>query len=258
MKKLSIIVPAWNEEKRIRHTLSKLLKFFREDRIMVELIIVTDGCTDDTPRIVRNFKKKYGQIIHLNPSERLGKGGAIIKGFEIASGKIIGFIDADGSTSLRSIKKMIKILQSDERLAGVIASRWINGSKIYKHEPFTRKIASRVFNFVVRILFHFHFRDTQCGAKFFKKNVVKEVLPELGLTDWAFDVELLYRIHKKRFKIKEIPVEWKYKSGSKLNLPKTSLKMFLSVIGLRVKTSKLRSITKIPLIRWIYESVNNI
>ncbi len=233
MKELSVIVPAYNEEKRIEKTLRDYIKFLEKEFKNFEVIVVTDGCKDNTPNIVERLSNEFSCIKHVHPPKRLGKGGAIIEGFKIASGKIIGFVDGDGSTSPESICMLIKNLNNCD---GVIASRWVDGAIIRKNEPLARIIASRVFNYLVKILFGFHFKDTQCGAKFFKREAVKSVVSELRLKDWAFDVDLLYNLSKKGFKIKEVPVIWEYREGSKLDLKKASIKMFLSVLNLRVKT----------------------
>ncbi len=256
VKDLSVIIPAYNEEKRIEKTLRNYITFLKKlYKENFEIIVITDGCEDFTPKIVENLCKEFPCIIHIRPPKRLGKGGAIIKGFKVAKGEVVGFLDADGSTPCESIEFLLKNLRGHD---GVIASRWINGAVIRKDEPLARRIASRVFNFLVRVLFGFHFKDTQCGAKFFRKKAIKSVVNELGLTDWAFDIDLLYRLNKKGFKIKEVPITWRYEEGSKLNLVKVSIQMFLSVIGLRIKTSPFAFIAKSKPIRWIYKVVREL
>jgi glycosyltransferase involved in cell wall biosynthesis len=251
MKELSLIIPAYNEEGRIGKTLENYVNFLKNSYgSSFEIIAITDGCIDKTPKIIEGFAKKFPCIRHIDFINRLGKGGAIIEGFKNAKGRYVGFLDADGSTSLESVKLLVNNLSEYD---GAIASRWADGSVIGRQEPFSRQMASRAFNILVRFLFGFHFKDTQCGAKFFRKEAVKSVINEIGLTDWAFDVDLLYRLNEKNYKIKETPVTWHYEEESKLNLKRTSIKMFLSVVGLKVKTSKLSFLAKSPLIKWLYE-----
>ncbi|MCD6500399.1 glycosyltransferase family 2 protein [bacterium] len=251
---LSVIIPAYNEEKRIESTLIKYVNFLnREFRKDFEIIVITDGTTDRTPEIVKNMCRKYSQITHIHPSERLGKGGAIKTGFKIAKGDIIGFIDADGSLSSKNCKTLIDKLKNYD---GVIGSRRIKNRRVY--DSFAREIGSKTFNFIVRLLFHLPFRDTQCGAKFFKKRVVKNVVHELRLSDWSFDVELLYRVRKNGFKIIEMKVNWNHKEGSKLKVSRASIKMFLSIIGLRVKLSFLSKIISPRIFGIIYEKVKKL
>jgi glycosyltransferase involved in cell wall biosynthesis len=252
---ISVIIPAWNEEKRIERSLRKYINFFKKNFKNFEVIVITDGSDDATSKIVENLSKKFNCIRHIHPNEKLGKGGAIIEGFKSASGNIVGFVDADGSTPPESIMLLIKNLNHYD---GVIASRWIYGSITGKKQPLERRIASRTFNLFVRILFGFDFKDTQCGAKFFKKDVIKSVTNELGLTDWSFDVDLLYRLNKRNYKIKEVPITWHYDEDSKLDLGKTSIKMFFSVVGLRIKNSPLSPIAKSKIAKLIYDKVRSL
>jgi glycosyltransferase involved in cell wall biosynthesis len=231
MPKISLIIPAYNEEKRIEKTLKNYIAFFKKKFSNFEIIVVTDGCKDNTPKIVEKLSKRFSFIKHIHPLERLGKGGAIIEGFKLANGNIIGFVDADGSTPSQSISSLIENLNGYD---GAIASRWVDGAIVRRKEPFARRIASRCFNYLVRMLFGFHFKDTQCGAKFFRRKAIKSVVDELRLTDWAFDVDLLYRLNKKGFKIKEVPIVWNYKKGSKINLIDASI-MFVSIFRLKFK-----------------------
>ncbi|RLF57737.1 MAG: glycosyltransferase family 2 protein [Thermoplasmata archaeon] len=236
MKDISIIIPAWNEEKRIKKTLEKYLEYFSERNYDFELIVVTDGCTDKTTMIVDEMSEKYSEIKHLSYPNRLGKGGGIIEGFKEAEGELISFTDADGATEPEEIDKLISFAQNHD---GAIGSRWIEGAVRLRDEPFSRRIASRGFNLLVRALFRLPYKDTQCGAKVFKRKVIDDIVNELGLTDFAFDVELLYRIRKKGYRIKEVPIKWKHDMESKLSLGKTAITMFISVLGLRLKSSPI-------------------
>lgn len=109
--KLSIIIPAYNEEKRIKKTLTSYVNHFSPKfRKNYEIIVVCDGCKDRTPQIVKKFSQKHKNIQCLEPSKRLGKGGGILKGFEVASGDIIGFIDADNAFEIDGVERLINIL----------------------------------------------------------------------------------------------------------------------------------------------------
>jgi len=251
-KFLSIVIPAYNEAKRLPETLDWYIEFFSnvfgKD---FEIIIVSDGCQDETPKIASLYAEKYTYVKHLNFPKRLGKGRAVTEGFRIADGEIVGFVDADGSVPPESICKMIKYL--DESWDGVIASRWMDGSRVVIHEPFLRKIASRAFNFLIRILFGIRFKDTQCGAKFFKRSALNAILSELYVSDFSFDVELLYRLLRGKFHVKEVPVMWKYRGGSKINIFRTSFQMLVSVVGLRLKFSRLYKKLNKKLINTMYK-----
>lgn len=213
--------------------------------------MITDGCTDMTPKIVYDLSTHHQCIKHINPQRRLGKGGAVIEGFKAATGDILGFLDGDGSTSPLDIIRLINGLEDCD---AAIASRWVRGSNVKRHAPPTRIVASRAFNILVRLLFGLPFKDTQCGAKFFRNSVIRSVINDLGTTDWSFDVELLYRLRNRGFKIKEMPVTWEYKDGSKLDLKNISMKMLVSILGLRIKTVQLASL--IP--SWFAECIYRI
>jgi len=238
--KLSIVIPAYNEENRIKNTLDSYYNFFsKEFGKDFEIIVIVNGSDDTTQEVVKSLAFKYKQIKFKNFPDKIGKGGAIIEGFKIADGDLIGFVDADMATTSETFYDLIRNLGNYD---GVVASRWIKGAKINRKQPISRRIASRGFNIIVRLLFNIRIRDTQCGAKLFTKNVVKSVVNDLGITQWGFDVDLLYLIKKRHFKIIEIPTVWNDKEGSKLKIGRTSWQMFLSVARLRLIYSRFRFI----------------
>ncbi len=243
MNYLALVIPAYNEEKRIGNTLKEYVNFFKRKYEKNFLIyVVLNGCKDNTLSIVKEYSKKYPQIKYLNVKGKIGKGGAIIQGFKNVDGKLIGFVDADCSTKPEAFNELIENINNYN---GVIASRWSKGAKINKKQKFIRLIASRVFNIMVRLLFFMPYTDTQCGAKLFKGNSLKKIVPKLGLTTWGFDIDLLYLFKRNKMKIKEIPTEWHDSEDSKLKVGKTSLEMFLSIIRLRLVYSPFRFIVKI-------------
>ena len=232
--KISIIIPAYNEEKRISKTLEDYTIFFKKKyKKNVEIIVVLNGCVDNTLEVVKKYAKKYSQIKYLN-FKKSGKGFAIIEGFKVAKGDLIGFSDADASTSAEEFNKLTENITG---LDGIIASRYVKGAVMYPKQPLQRVIVSRVGNLITRLLFHLKIKDTQCGAKLFKKSTIKKVLPALGTTEWGFDIDLLYQIKKNNFRIKEMPILWKERGGSKLKIWKASLQTLLAVISLRIINS---------------------
>lgn len=239
MVKLSIIIPAYNEEKRISRTLKNYSKFFSKKMKDFEIIVVLNGCKDNTLQIVRSFENK--KIKYLDFKEAIGKGGAIVEGFKKAKGDLIGFVDADMATPPNSFYDLAKDVENYD---GVIASRWIEGSKINIKQPLLKRIGSRGFNVLVRLLFNLKFKDTQCGAKLFKKHVIKNILNDLKITKWAFDINLLYAAKRKNYKIKEIPTEWNAVKASHFNLFKAIPEMFLGLLRLRLLYSRFKFIVK--------------
>lgn len=240
--KLSIVIPAHNEEKRIARTLEDYAPFFESKYgDSFEIIVVLNACKDDTLGVVNSFKNKYKQIRHIE-FQRGGKGFAIIEGFKVARGDVLGFTDADDSTTAEEFYKILGVIDS---YSGAIGSRWMKGSIVSPKQPLTRRFASRGFNALVRIFFGIRYQDTQCGAKAFKREAITDILPKLGVTEWAFDIDLLYQMKKKGYKIKELPITWSDAEGSKLRVPRTTLKMFLAIVRLRLVNSPFSFMIKI-------------
>jgi len=247
-KILSIIIPAHNEEKRIGETLEGYCKFFQDkkkgkDIQNFEILVVLNACSDNTLDVVKQFQKKFKEIKFLDFAQG-GKGFAIIEGFKDAlkrENNLIGFVDADMATPPESFYDLVKNLNE---YSGIIGSRWLKKSIIRTEQTPLRKITSRGFNFIVRILFLMPYKDTQCGAKLFKNKALKKITPELGITRWAFDIDLLYRLRKNKFKIKEIPTTWEDKEGSKINLLKAPFQMFAAVVRLRLIHSPFEQILR--------------
>jgi len=243
MKKISIVIPAYNEEKRIGRTLEEYGAFFSKPEWNVEIIVVMNGCTDRTLEVVKEFELKYPIIRHLD-FKSAGKGFAINMGFRSAKGDYIGFSDADGSTSAEEFSKLISHLINIKE-DGIIASRWLKTSQVFPKQPILRRIASRCFNFIVKSMFGLWFSDTQAGAKLFKREAIIKILSSLNTTQWSFDIDLLYQMKREKFKIIEFPITWRDAEGSKVNIIKTSIKMFVSIVRLRLWYSPFRFVVKI-------------
>jgi len=260
--KLSIVIPAYNEEKRIGKTLKRYSQVFenlRKKKIMdYEILVVINNTTDNTEKIVKVCRKKNKRIRYLN-LKRGGKGYAILEGFKDAlkrNNNLIGFVDADMSTSAEEYSRLVRLVGKND---GVIASRYLKGAIVKPKPPISRIIASRVFNFMNRVLFQFPYRDTQCGAKTFRREALLPIIDKIGATEWAFDIDLLYQLNKKGFKILETPTVWKEMKGSKLRLGKVSLQMFLAIIRLRLINSPFVKFERIgkPFVGFLWRWVKN-
>lgn len=253
---LSVIIPAYNEEKRIGNTLSSYSSYFenlRKNKILdYEFIVVINNTVDKTEEIVKSAQKKNPRIKFLNLKPG-GKGFAVVQGFREAfkgDSQFIGFVDADMATSP---EEYAKIFFSIKNFDGVIASRYVNGSVIEPKPTIQRKIAKWAFNSVVRAFLFLPYRDTQCGAKIFRMKVIEEIIDDLSMSQWAFDVELLYKIRKKGFLIKEIPTKWHDKEYSKINFWCAGPGMVLGVLRLRLLNSPFKTLMRIydKLIRYV-------
>ncbi len=246
-KSLSIVIPAYNEEKRIGSTLQAYSDYFESKRkksnLDYQILVVINATKDRTEEIVKIYSNLNKRIKYLNLTPG-GKGYAIVQGFLYSLEKkyqLIGFIDADMSTSPAAFYDLINNIEDYD---GIIGSRWISDSVISQKQSFLRRVASRIFNFLVKSLFLMDYEDTQCGAKIFKRESMEKIIKKISITQWAFDVNLLYLCKKYNFKVKEHPTSWEDKGDSKLKVVKTSLKMFFAIIRLRIINSPFKDIVR--------------
>ena len=241
--KLSIIIPAYNEEARIRPMLDAYSGFFcSRYGTDVEFIVVVNGSTDRTEDIVQECIRKCPQIRHLVEKRVIGKGGAIVMGFRQACGELIGFVDADNATPPEAFQDLVDNIGN---AGAIIASRWRKESKVSPRQPASRLIASRAFNTMVRILFGMRFTDTQCGAKLMTRQAAQDILPFLGLTRWAFDVDLLFQLRRVGYPIIEWPTTWRDVAGSRLQVSRAAFEMIIAIIRLRMLYSPLKWIIQL-------------
>ncbi len=211
-----------------------------------EIIVVMDGVRDGTEKVVDSFAD-HG-VRKLVFREKLGKGGAVITGLKAARYDLIGYVDADGSVPARDIAKMIGFL---DRYDCVIGSRWLKNSRIIKREPVFNIVAGRFYNFLVRSILFLRVRDTQCGAKFMRREIGSQALGNMniGFTNRAFEISLLYHMRKMGGKMLEMPVEWSHDDRSRMPIGKVIPVMFLSLLGVRVMNSPLEKFVPKRMVR---------
>ena len=246
--KVAIIIPAHNEEKRIAKTLEAYLFYFenlRKQKLLdYEILVVINNSKDKTLDIVKSFSKKNIRAKYLNLVKG-GKGYAVLEGFKEALRKendLIGFVDADMATKPEAFYDLIRNLGKND---GAIASRYVKGAIVEPKPTLSRIISSRIFNYLIRAVLIIPYRDTQCGAKIFKREAIKETINFFSLSKWAFDVDIIYTIRKKGFKIVEIPTIWADKEYSKINFLQSGPWMTLGVIRLRLLNSPFNSLMRI-------------
>ena len=240
--KVSIIIPAHNEEGRIKRTLFAYLEYFselrEEDVLDFELVVVLNGCTDNTLAIVQGIQKQLGDIVIVNIPQA-GKGIAIKIGFEDAltrDANLIGFVDADMATAPEYFYDLIEQMDPYD---GVIASRYMSGAVIAPSRPLYKRWGSKlVYEPLIWLLFGISYYDFQCGAKLFSRKVIHQIAPLLHVKDWTIDLEILYLCKKYHFKIKEVPTVWHDQAGSKLTSPiRSGLRMIKQLFKLRFQKS---------------------
>jgi glycosyltransferase involved in cell wall biosynthesis len=254
---LLLLIPAYNEEARIEPVLRDYAQFFRQNYPgKFQLVVVLNGCTDNTLGVVQKVAAEFPTVRADEFKQPIGKGGALIEGLKLASqGELIGYVDADGATPPHAFLELVKKMSEADCVVG---SRWLPDSVIHQAQTGNRRFASRVFDFIVQLMFGLNIHDTQCGAKVMKREVVEKVHPFLRIADMAFDINLLVAIKRAGFRIREVPTEWTDKAGSKVALASSSLTMFLSVV--RVRLIYWPRIYKVlrplrPLEGWVYKKL---
>ena len=219
------------------------------------IVVVLNGCHDDTLGVVTRVAKDYPEISALNFPEPIGKGGALIEGLKLApKADRIGYVDADGATGPKAFFELVRLsAQAD----CVIGSRWLPGAVLHQSQPWLRRFFSRAFHAIVQTLFWMNIRDTQCPAKVMSRAAIEKIHSALSIADLAFDVNLLYALKREGFRIFEVPTEWTDKLGSKVtqSLLRSSLAMFLSVVRVRLIYSPLYGWLRPlrPIETWIYQ-----
>jgi glycosyltransferase involved in cell wall biosynthesis len=247
---ISIVIPAYNEEKRIGRMLENYGAFFekkkKEKEISnFELLIIINNTTDKTEDIVKKFSKKYPEIRYINFKQG-GKGFAIKEGFKDAlknkNNKLIGFVDGDMSTPPEAYYDLIMKIKGYD---GIIADRWNKQSIVTPKQSHFRRLISRTYNIIVRTLFLFPYADTQCGAKIFKREILEKNIDKIVTSNWGFDIALLYCLKKEsNARVKSIPTIWHDEIGSHVNLKRTPIMMFASAVRLRLIHSRFVFLAK--------------
>jgi dolichyl-phosphate beta-glucosyltransferase len=226
---LSIVIPAYNEEKRLPNTLEQVFHFLEKQPFVSEIIVVENGSNDRTFEIAQEFSDRLPNVRVLHNEQR-GKGLAIQRGVMAAAGEYVFMCDADLSMPVEEISKFIPPQLKNVEIA--IASREAPGSIRYK-EPYYRHFTGRVFNTLIRLLVLPGLQDTQCGFKCIRAQVARDIFPYQTLTGWAFDVELLYIARLHGYQIVEIPIDWYFNADSKIRVVRDSLRMFLDLLRIR-------------------------
>lgn len=229
--KVSIIIPAKDEEKRLPGFLRTVIDYCRKAPHSSEIIVVDDGSSDKTAREALFFAGEFSALKVISLERNHGKGYAVKQGFKEAGGDVLVFLDADGSIAAAEIARYLPLFQEGYDI--VIGSRVLEDGVSKVKARSYRRLMGCVFNWLVASLLIRGIRDTQCGFKMFRSRVVGEIFGPMRLKGFGFDLEILYLAQKKQFRIKEVSVNWTHVNGSKVRILKDSIKMFWNIIEIR-------------------------
>lgn len=203
MTELSLVIPAYNEHDRIFHTLCEIEKTFGDPFVDYEIIVVDDGSKDDTyQEVERAIAKNYR--IQLIRQENSGKGSALKNGVSHASGRLVSFIDADLDLHPYQIHLYMQIMQKTGADIVIGSKRHPDSKVIY---PWKRKVLSRCYQWLIRVLFNLDVRDTQVGLKLFKREPIVRIMPKVLVKKYAFDLEVLVNATHLGYHIVEAPID---------------------------------------------------
>ncbi|MHB1846496.1 MAG: dolichyl-phosphate beta-glucosyltransferase [Deltaproteobacteria bacterium] len=229
-RRLSIVVPAYNEERRIRPTLERLVAYGRSQLAGFEVVVVDDGSGDGTCRVVGEAAKEAAEIRLIPLPKNRGKGAAVRRGMLEAREPFTLFTDADLSTPIEDVERLFDAI---ETTPVAIGSRALADSKIEIHQPFYREWMGRGFNLLVRAAAVPAIHDSQCGFKLFRTPVAKELFGRAQLDGFAFDVELLFLCQKLGVAVAEVPVHWRNDTASRVRPVRDALRMARDIAIIR-------------------------
>jgi len=225
---VSVILPAYNEERRLGESVRKLEKVLEKTLGEFEIIISEDGSSDRTVDIAKALES--GRVRLYNNGKRMGKGAAIKSAAGYARANIIVFMDADLASNPEHVARLVDFIEKGAAI--VIGSRYLKESKTRRSA--TRYVASRGFNWLVRNALGSKLTDHQCGFKAFRKDLVLPIINDVKERGWFWDTELLVRAQRKGLKIAEIPIEWKETPGSRFNLLPDAFRMACALARFRL------------------------
>ena len=237
---ISVVVPAYNEEKRIRGSLLEACSFLSDTDLDYEMVVVDDGSSDRTGEIVRTLASDIPNLKLVRYEKNRGKGYALRTGVLATKGDPVLVMDADLSTPMEELWKLMPYL-AEGKVDVAIGSRALALSDIIRKQPWWRQGMGKIFNYIVRVLVIGGFSDTQCGFKLFTGNVARELFGQATVDRFAYDVEILALAARKGYRIAEVPIRWINSPDSKVNPVTDSLRMLIDILRIRILVGKAGS-----------------
>ena len=233
---LSVVIPAYNEEQRIGESLTKIDDYLKKQGYDFELIVVDDGSNDKTVDLLKTYSRKITNLVILENEINQGKGYSVRNGILASKGDIVLFTDADFSTPIEEVDKLLHWLANGYQIA--IGSRAMPESQIKIYQAWYRQLMGKSFNKIIKLVLNLDYYDTQCGFKCFQRDAALEVFKALKSCRFSFGVEALYIAKHLGLKVKEVPICWFNSTGSKVRLIRDSLKMFSDVLQIKLSCGK--------------------
>jgi len=228
---LSVVVPAFNEARRLPPTLRAIDDYFRTVPHRGELIVVDDGSTDSTSDLVAALAGEGLQVRLIRHEANQGKGAAVRTGVMAASGDVVLFTDADLSTPIEDVERLLAAIREGADVA--IGSRALDRTLVMVHQPWLRDRMGRVFNVLVQLVLLPGLKDTQCGFKAFRGGTAQELFGATQTDGFEFDTEVLYRARRRGLVTREIPVHWRDSPDTRVNALLDSPRMLLGLFRIR-------------------------
>lgn len=230
--KLSIVIPVYNEEKRLEDGFEHYWKYLKKQKYGWELILVDDGSQDQTGKLMKNITRGKPNVRMLSYTQNRGKGHAIVYGIERASGRYVLFTDIDHSVPINTIESFFEYFERGYK--AIIGSRRVKGSKLPVRQPLIREFLGRGFTFLVNILIYWGISDSTCGFKAFENKIAKKIFSRITIYDWAFDAEIIFICKRHNIKFFQAPVTWSDVKGSRVRLQKDILSSLFGLFKIRV------------------------
>jgi dolichyl-phosphate beta-glucosyltransferase len=228
---LTIVIPAFNEAKRIENTIEAIHRYFERKGMTREIIVVDDGSNDDTAGVVNALRARIPDLHCVRYLPNRGKGYAVKIGVEQSRGEYILFTDADNSTPIEEFEKFYPLLSHTKM---VIGSRYMADSDVKIRQPKYRILLGRLGNFLIRVFLFDDIRDTQCGFKAFQHRAAKELFSRMKVNRFGFDIELLSIAHLLKYPVHEVPVSWYNSPESRIRPIKDALRTFSELLYIKL------------------------
>ncbi|MBD3296686.1 MAG: glycosyltransferase [Candidatus Omnitrophica bacterium] len=230
---LSVLIPSYNEAENIEPTLREIAEYLSGRDLVAEVIVIDDGSDDDTSKKAKKIADKFTSLKLLSYSPNRGKGYAVKKGFEAATGRYAMWIDADNSTSIKELDAFLPYMNGE--WDAVIGSRRLKGSDIVEREPFLRIFMGQFYIALCNIILGLGVKDVNCGFKVFDNAKVGPLAVQMRSSGWSLDAELMFLMRRKGYTIKELPVRWEHHDKtSKVKPLKAAVDSFSSLVRIRV------------------------